>query len=167
MTKIDKSTGFLFDREQQIAVKTEWKIRKKQFAQKENIGWKFDWKRIYTQYQIYELFVLGCDEVQGRLAITIEREGVIIQNIESAPHNYGRSGRYDWVGEHLCAIACMISYNIGKDGFCALRPKTKLIKYYIENMHATLINNFLMFIEEPAAKYLIDKFLLGKGDSHE
>ena len=79
--------------------------------------------------------------------------------VESAPHNYGHEGKYIGVGGHLFAIACQCSLESGCDGFVAFTAKSDLVEYYMRTLNAKIFRGNRMYIDEEAAKVLIDKYI--------
>lgn len=157
---IDELTDCLIERKTGNIVETEYKklelpIKKKDFA-----GWKFDWSETQkNKYNIYELFVKDNTIVQGRISLKIDGGVADIDIVESNPYNIGCNGKYIGVGGHLFAIACLISMENNCDGYVAFTAKTDLIKHYTEVLGAKVIRGQHMYIDELAAKTLIDKYL--------
>lgn len=79
--------------------------------------------------------------------------------VESAPHNYGKNGKYKGVGGHLFAIACQCSLEAGCDGFVAFTAKSDLVDYYMKTLNAQIVRGNRMYIDEDAANILIDKMM--------
>ena len=158
--QIDKFTDCLVERETGIVVDTEYVERVTEIQKKDCFGWKFDWTVTQKKgYTIYELFVEGDDTVQGRISLKIDGGVADIDIVESAPHNYGRNGKYEGIGGHLFAIACQISYEAGCDGFVAFTAKSDLVDYYKRTLKAKIVRGNRMYLDEEAANILIDKYI--------
>jgi len=158
--QIDKLTDCLVDRQSGAVVRTEYHLRKRKISPWDYKGWKFNWSKTEEKgYCIYELFVSGLDIVQGRIALKIDGGVADIDIVETAPHNYGHNGRYEGVGGHLFAIACQVSLEAGCDGFAAFTSKSDLIEYYQKTLNAKLLRGQRMYIDDIAAKKLIEKYI--------
>ncbi|MDE6600594.1 MAG: hypothetical protein K2K90_00235 [Lachnospiraceae bacterium] len=79
--------------------------------------------------------------------------------VETAPHNYSHTGKYEGVGAHLFAIACQVSFDAGYDGFVAFTSKSDLVEYYKEKLNAGVFRDRRMYIDEEAAQILLDKYM--------
>lgn len=157
---IDKLTDCLVERATGKIVNTIYIEHIFPIGKYENRGWKFDW--IKTQkngYAIYELFVDNDDIVQGRISVKIEGGVANVDIVETAPHNYGHTGKYEGVGAHLFAIACQLSMDAGCDGVVAFTSKSDLVEHYKETLHAVEIMPRRMVIFEDAAQILLDKYM--------
>lgn len=157
---IDGFTDCLIERSTGLLVDTEYREHINSINQQECIGWKFDW--ILTQeagYKVYELFVENESTVQGRISLKIDGGVGIIDIAETAPHNFGSSGKYKGVGGHLFAIACKISLEAGCDGVVAFDSKSDLVEYYKKELNAKEIYPRRLVIFENAAKLLMDKYI--------
>lgn len=159
---IDKLTDCLIERESNIIVETEYKKLNNPIKIKDYKSWKFDWSKTQKNgYTIYELFVKGNSEVEGRISLKIDGGVANIDIVESNPRNIGHSGKYIGVGGHLFAIACLISLENGCDGFVAFTAKTNLIEHYMKVLNAKVLHGQRMYIDDVNAKILIDKYLKG------
>jgi hypothetical protein len=157
---IDKLTDCLIERETDTVVETEFRERLLPISKTEFQGWKFDWRKTEEQgYFIYELFIKGDEEVQGRISLRIDGGVADVDIVETAPHNYGHSGKYIGVGGHLFAIACQCSLEAGCDGVVAFTSKSDLVEYYKRELNAIEIMPRRMVIFEDAAQLLIDKYI--------
>lgn len=158
--QIDRLTDCLVERETGNVVGTKYVERNTTITKKECRGWKFDWSKTQKNgYTVYELFVEGDDTVQGRISLTIDGGVAEVDIVESAPHNYGHTGKYEGIGGHLFAIACQISIEAGCDGFVAFTAKTNLVEYYKRTLKAQIIKGNRMYLDEEAANILIDKYI--------
>ena len=85
-----------------------------------------------------------------------------MNNIEVAPSNYGRKGKYDRVAGALIAFACKFSFSHGTGhykGFLSFESKTELIELYHKKYGATLARGLKMFISPEKGIMLIEKYL--------
>lgn len=157
---IDKITDCLIDMRTGEKVETEYRMRETPIRSADYKGWKFNWKATEKNgYHIYELFVKGENTVQSRISLRIDGGVADVDIVETAPHNYGHTGRYEGVGAHLFAIACQVSLDAGCDGFVAFTSKSDLVEYYKEKLNARVFRDRRMYIDENAAKILLDKYM--------
>lgn len=157
---IDKLTDCLVERKTGKIVKTNYLKRIEELKRKDYLGWKFDWSVSQKKgYSIYELFVEGDPTVQGRISLKIEGGVAVVDIVETAPHNYGHTGKYEGVGGHLFAIACQISLENGCEGVVAFDSKTDLVEYYKKELYAIEIYPRRMVLFEKAAERLLDKYI--------
>lgn len=157
---IDKLTDCLVERETGIILDTEYRCRTMPIKPKDYKGWKFNWSTTEKDgYTIYEVFLKDSNIVQGRISFRIDGGVADVDIVETAPHNYGHTGMYVGVGGHLFAIACQVSLENGCDGFVAFTAKSDLISYYEKTLNAQVIDGQRMYIDDMAAKILIDKYL--------
>ena len=139
---------------------TEYKLRPTPIMLKDYEGWKFDWSRTEKNgYIIYELFLADDETVQGRISLRIDGGVADVDIVETAPHNYGHTGKYQGVGGHLFAIACQVSMEAGCDGFVAFTAKSDLIAYYQKVLNAQVARGQRMYIDEVAADILMEKYI--------
>lgn len=159
---IDELTDCLVKREDNTIVKTEYRKLEEPIKKSAFKGWKFDWSKTQKAgYDIYELFIKGDSQVQGRISLKIDGGVADVDIVESNPHNIGKQGKYIGVGGHLFAIACSISFENGCDGYVVFTSKTNLMTHYKEKLNAQIIKGHRMYIDESAAKILIDKYVEG------
>lgn len=157
---IDEFTNCLVERKTGEQVDTEYKLRPTPIMLKDYEGWKFDWSRTEKNgYIIYELFLADDETVQGRISLRIDGGVADVDIVETAPHNYGHTGKYQGVGGHLFAIACQVSMEAGCDGFVAFTAKSDLIAYYQKVLNAQVARGQRMYIDEAAADILIEKYI--------
>lgn len=124
-------------------------------------GWNFDWKSEFKdlQKEVYKLTIVNNSSIlQGLLSITIERDHIYMNLLESSPFNIGKDKLYEGVAGNLVAYACKVSFQKGFDGFVAFTGKTNLIKHYEENLGAHHFKNQRMIIETESAKKLVKKY---------
>ena len=110
-------------------------------------------------YHIYELFLKDDDTVQGRISVKVDGGVADVDIVETAPHNYSHTGRYEGVGAHLFAVACQVGLDAGCDGFVAFTSKSDLVEYYKEKLNARVFRDRRMYIDEDAAQVLLDKYM--------
>lgn len=157
---IDELTDCLIERESEAVVETEYRERTVPITKKDFRGWKFDWSKTEERgYSIYELFIKGDKNVQGRISLRIDGGVADIDIVETAPHNYGHTGKYVGVGGHMFAIACQCSLEAGCDGVVAFTSKSDLVEYYKRELHAVEIMPRRMVIFEDAAQELLNKYI--------
>ena len=157
---IDKITNCLIDSRTGEEVETEYRKREILIEPKDYKGWKFNWSITEKNgYDIYELFLKDDDTVQGRISVKLDGGVADVDIVETAPHNYSHTGRYEGVGAHLFAIACQVSFDAGYDGFVAFTSKSDLVEYYKEKLNASVFRDSRMYIDEEAAQILLDKYM--------
>lgn len=123
--------GRLVERASGAIVETEWRLQEKQLPNTKGKDWDFDWSRPQKEgFPVYELFIKGNKDVQGRIAFRPEGGVVVAKLIESSKSNRGQDGMYAGVGSHLFAIAALISFQSGYDGWISFEAKTNLIEHY-------------------------------------
>lgn len=114
---IDEYTPCLIDRQTgKILETTTEKIvpKKGEFSE-----WKFDWTLPCKKgFDVFSLKTKGKKETQGLISTRFEKRNsaVYINTIETAPHNFGKNGKYKGVGAHLFAFACKQAHEKGVDG---------------------------------------------------
>ena len=124
-------------------------------------NWNFDWKSEFNdiQKEVYKLSIVNNSKIiQGLLSITIEKDHVFMNLLESAPFNIGKNKLYEGVAGNLVAFACKLSIQKGFDGYVAFTSKTNLIKHYEENLGAYHFKNQRMILEPIASKKLVEKY---------
>lgn len=157
---IDELTDCLKRRKDGTTVETEYRKLETPIKKKDFSGWKFNWSTPQKNgYDVYELFLKGNSEIEGRIALTLKPGYVEVDVIESNPKNIGSKGEYIGVGGHLFAIACLISFNNGYEGYVAFTAKTNLIDHYIKSLGANVLSGQRLCIEESAARELVNKYL--------
>ena len=84
-------------------------------------GWRFNFKS-HSKKKGFKTYILACEDsptiIEGCLIFQL-RDMVepFMAFIEIAPHNKGKSKRYDKVAGCLIAFACRLSFINGKDHF--------------------------------------------------
>jgi len=129
-------------------------------------GWKFTWRKL-TKTEgalIYKVSLLETlTVVEGLMMLTLMfNEMIYMNDIEVAPHNYGRGGKYENVAGCLIAFACKESFERGRSdyrGFLSFDSKTQLIEFYAKKYGATVARGSKMFIAPKEGKELIREYL--------
>jgi len=124
-------------------------------------GWNFNWRLEYKNEitEQYKLTIVNNPSIiQGLLSITIEKDHVFMDLLESAPFNIGQNKLYEGVAGNLVAYACKVSFQKGFDGFVAFTAKTQLIEHYEKTLGAFHFRNQRMIIDTLAAKKLVEKY---------
>lgn len=162
--KIDRFTPCLVDRKTGEIVNTTFEkthITAQQAKKLRKEGWNFDWSIPEKEgYMVYKLTLMKDSEIQGLISLKSEEGYVFAGNAENAPYNLGHLGRYEGVGGHLFAIACLQSKKRGYGGLVVFDAKTKLIEHYQKVLNAKLINAQRMYIDERAAEQLLKQYNL-------
>ena len=163
--QIDKLTPCLMERANGRIFDTQ--INKITPAKRNYADWKFDWSiPLKNGYDIYALKIKNDKQIQGMIAIAVENnnKAVYVNLAETAPHNYGRNGKYDGVGGHLFAFACKIAYEQGYD-YIYFDAKTELIEYYKDKLGAMQLGKSQrMIIEGKNFIDLLNKYFGGAED---
>ena len=126
-----------------------------------NKGWNFNWKEEFNQIkkEVYKLTIINNSTIiQGLLSVTIEKDHVFIDLLESAPFNIGKHKIYEGVAGNLVAYACKISFQRGFEGYVVFTAKTNLINHYEKMLGAYHFKNQRMIIETQASKILVEKY---------
>lgn len=124
-------------------------------------GWNFNWNLEFEDLkkEVYKLTILNNETIiQGLLSISIERDHVFMNLLESAPFNLGKGKLYEGVAGNLVAYACKTSFQKGFDGYVVFTAKSKLIKHYEESLGANHLKNQRMIIDTKASKILVEKY---------
>lgn len=119
----------------------------------------FDWEEEF-EYEIYKIRLVNDARVLGLMSVQgISREQRIeIRLLESSRENVGAFKEYDRLAGCLIAFACKLSFKEGLEGFVSLRPKTELIKLYVEKYNFSPMGNQL-FVSERTSEMLISEYL--------
>ena len=154
----DVGTGKLYEGQILESFPNEMPLRKD--------GWQFTWKKLakVEGAQFYKITLKKSPEaIEGVLMITlINDEMLYMNNVEVAPHNYGRKGKYENVAGCLIAFACKKSVELGKGhylGFLSFDSKTELISLYQDKYGATWAMGQKMFIDPVNGRKLMGKYL--------
>jgi len=130
-----------------LATKT---ITKRDAIQLKEEGWKFDWNIPHKNgYEVYEIFLEGSEDVQGRIALKHIRGQYYthVDIVEAASFNIGKTGKYKGVGAHLFAIACKLSWDTGNEGYVQFTAKTDLVAHYQKTLNAKMIDWHTLYID--------------------
>ncbi len=136
-------------------------------------GWNFNWRTIIKKKdtETFSLILKSNPEVvQGVINLRIQEGMLVMDLVEIAPHNIGRTDkRYDYVAGCLIAFACRESFKLESTykGFLTFESKTKLIDWYREKYHAKIAMGQKMYIEPNGGQLLIDVYLNRKNKSNE
>ena len=126
------------------------------------LRWKFNWKALYEEEAFFFKLVF-LDETQALLKVRIQNEELVcMENVEVAPHNYGKGGQFGRIAESMIAYACRFSFIYGKGeytGYLIFESKTALIPYYENHYQAEVIFGNRMFIAPENGKKLVKEFL--------
>jgi hypothetical protein len=147
-------SGDVFDTEVIKLTKSDFKKIKKR-------EWIFDWQHEFVQSGrvVYKLVIKDNEDIiQGLISLSIEIDHVYMHLIESSKFNKGKGKIYAGVSGNLVAFACHFSQENGFDGFLAFDAKTVLIKHYQETLKATHLRGSRMYIDNIAAKRLIQQY---------
>jgi hypothetical protein len=124
-------------------------------------GWNFNWKAEFKNEKTeqYKLTIVNNPGIiQGLLSITIEKDHIFMDLLESASFNIGQNKLYEGVAGNLVAYACKVSFQKGFDGFVAFTAKTRLIRHYEKTLGAFHFKNQRMIIDSRAAKSLLETY---------
>lgn len=129
-------------------------------------GWNFNWRKLIKTEGavVYKLSLLETPaKVEGLLMLTLMFDEMIYMNdIEVAPHNYGKDGKHDNVAGCLIAFSCKESFEKGRNdyrGFLSFDSKTQLIDFYVKKYGATVARGSKMYIGPKEGRKLIDEYL--------
>ena len=167
---IDKLTPCLVDISTGQILPTIFSVvTKDEIAALRNKGWSFDWQASELEKtNIYKLMVKDDATIQGLIATEVLHGAVYIHLLESAPHNRGKSKRYDGVGGHLFAIAMKLSMSLGFGGYIFFDAKNmELVKHYADKLGAnrvySLAHEYRMEVQEESADSIMNKYTM-EGD---
>lgn len=136
-------------------------------------GWRFNFKK-HSKKTGFQTYVLVCDEtpdiIEGCLIFHMkETVEPYMAYVEIAPHNKGKSKRFDKVAGCLIAFACRLSFIHGKDyyrGWLTFdvleknkEDEIKLMAVYCQKYGALRYSETTMVITPEAGEQLIIKFL--------
>ena len=128
---------------------------------KGNEKWNFDWGMELADdtRDVYKLTITNnSDIIQGLLSLSVRRDHIYMNLVESAPFNLGRNKLYEGVPGNLVPFACKVSFQQGFEGFVSFTSKTKLIEHYERTLGAVHFGNHLMVINTGSAKGLVEKY---------
>ncbi|MBP7478307.1 MAG: hypothetical protein KA797_07275 [Chitinophagales bacterium] len=148
-------SGDSFQTEISLVTKDDLKI----ITKKNN--WNFDWKIDYADINkdVYKVTIVSSPNViQGLVSLSIKKNYIEMNLLESAPFNIGREKVYEGVAGNLVAFCCKLSFQHGFDGYVAFTAKTELIEHYKTSLNAYHFKGQRMIIESAAAKRLVEKY---------
>ena len=130
---------------------------------------RFDWGQ-YKGLEVYKLKILADESLVGLICIIDHpigtEDAVEVECLELSKENIGVNKQYDGITGSLIAFSCRESFKRGHEGFVFLRPKTGLIRHYIEAYgfrHFPLRTvhrpEGIMVLDGRGARNLIKKFL--------
>ncbi len=129
-------------------------------------GWQFTWKKLakVEGAKFYKIVLRETPDIlEGLLMLTVINEEMLyLNNLEVAPHNYGRDGKYEHVAGCLIAFACKKSFELGGGsylGFLSFDSKTELIEFYQKKYGATWAMGQKMFIDPFQGRKLMELYL--------
>jgi hypothetical protein len=127
-------------------------------------GWHFDWKRVIKNKNTKTYILRSAttpQTIEGILQLKIEKEMLIMDLIEIAPHNIGQKKRHDDVAGCLISFSCRESFYIQGvyQGYLSFVSKTSLIQWYCTKYGAIQVTNQNMYIDPRQGLKLIKKYL--------
>ncbi len=129
-------------------------------------AWNFNWRELFRNEEafFYKITVEeSSSKLEGILMLSLlYNEMIYMNNIEIAPHNYGKAGIYKNVAACLMAYACYQSFQHGKGnyrGFLSFDSKTELLDFYQNKYGATRVSGQKMFINSEVGIELIKTHL--------
>lgn len=141
-------------------------LANKQDMPPKRAGWKFSWKKLYgiEGASYYKLCLSAqLNEIQGLMMLSLMNQELLhLNNLEVAPHNYGRQGEYDYVAGALLAYGCFLSFELCKgnyNGFLSFDSKTKLIPLYQNKYGAVHIMGQKMYLDPEGGRRLMKQYL--------
>lgn len=163
--KIEKFTPCLIETSSGKIVDTQYSLAT--IKDLEIIDWNFKWfDKALNDSEIYKLTIKDDIEIQGLIALNdFKKDNAIYVTLaESAPHNIGKTKKYDGVGGHLFAIAIQKSMERGYGGFVFMDAKNiELVNHYQKNLGAVHIGGahpYRMFIDEDNAQKILKFYTL-------
>jgi hypothetical protein len=124
-------------------------------------GWQFSWKTELTDNskEVYKLTIVNNPGItQGLISLTIRPDHMLMDLVESAPFNIGKTKLYEGVAGNLVAYACKLSFQYGFDGFVSFTAKTRLIEHYEKTLGAYHFGGHRMIIPTQSAEKLVEKY---------
>ncbi|MEM6966553.1 MAG: hypothetical protein AAF573_17445 [Bacteroidota bacterium] len=129
-------------------------------------GWNFNWRSLFRieRMEVYKVSLVDTPDItEGVIAFSLQRNEMIeLEDVEIAPYNIGRNGKYKRLTGALIAFCCLQSQTRGKGnyrGFVGFTSKTDLIAYYRKKYGASQAFGQRMFFSEETGKILIKKYL--------
>ncbi len=120
--------------------------------------WSFDWLAEFKKprHDVFKL-VIGSEpkRIQGLLSLSDGGDNIIVNLVENAYFNIGKSKIYEGVGGNLFAFACKNSFEHGYDGFVSFLAKTNLVPHYEQSLGAKRIGSSTRMIIETEAAFAL------------
>lgn len=130
---------------------------------KKKDGWSFNWRKALKESPNTTLVLKDKDagKVQGAMQLRFDAGMLIMEIIELAPNNIGKTGKYSNVAGCLIAYACReaIKLDSAYRGYLTFQSKTKLVNWYKENYYASQAIGLRMYIDPKGGEKLIKKYL--------
>ena len=123
--------------------------------------WVFNWKAEIQEEpkQVFKLTTVNNPTViHGLISLTDKGDHILMDLIESAKFNKGKSKLYRGVAGNLVAFACKLSFERKYDGVVSFIAKTQLIKHYEQTLGAKIFSGNRMFIDTKEAVTLVTKY---------
>lgn len=164
---IDELTPCLIHRESGESYNTEYSLLTSSDLKRVSTkrGWLFDWNKEHNLSDriVFKLQVVGSEDIQGLVSLTVDQGFVFVHLVESAPMNKGSASKlFIGVGAHLFAIACKVSFETGCEGFVAFLSKSSLVSHYEQAIGAQRIGNGLLLEIKPnRSKLLVEQYFQG------
>ena len=119
----------------------------------------FNFVQLAKQNKVYKICKENdADVIQGLVAFKPEDNFLKCENMEINICNKRPISLHNGIGRAMIALCCMISHDLGFDGFIAFEAKNKLHKYY-SRMGATQIGSSNKFyISDKNAQKLIQLY---------
>ena len=77
-------------------------------------GWNFNWVKESNENTVYKLVIKSNPEIiQGLISISDNNDNILINLVENASFNIGKSKLYEGVAGNLFAFACKYSLDSG------------------------------------------------------
>jgi hypothetical protein len=136
-------------------------------------GWRFNFKS-HSKKKGFQTYILVCEDtptvIEGCLIFQLlDMVEPYMAYVEIAPHNKGKSKRYDKVAGCLIAFACRLSFINGKDhykGWLAFdvleedkKDEIKLMALYCQKYGALKWGDTTMVLSPEVGEKLINEYL--------
>lgn len=145
------------------------RLRKPEFKVIKSGGqFTFKW-HLYKDLEVYHLSLVSNKMTLGLICLIDHPqsgfESIEIEALEASRGNTGKNKRFDRIAGCLIAFACLQSWRRGYGGFVFLKPKTFLIKRYLDYgfthfpMRTSDRPEGIMIVEGFASGHLIKTYL--------
>ena len=127
-------------------------------------GWYINWSKVPQGKTIKALFAEGNNEIQGLIAYepSPDNSTINIHWVVANPKSNGyvtKNKEYKGIGAHLFAIAAKASIECNYDGYIQAKAANRqLLEYYIRELDAKFIGGYCFYLDDIAAKKLLDKY---------